>query len=271
MPWRDQCRQLFNLGSADPPPELIVQDEFHLISGPLGTLAGLYETAVDLLCRHEGATPKVIASTATIRRATGQTRALFDRQMVPVPSPRLDARDSYFAVEAPPGQARDRLYVGLARAHRKPRDADDSDVRRLLQSAQDLEAATEVRDAYWTLLGYFNSLRVFGGARMQVQDDVVDRLSLIARGGHPRRTDDGVIEMTSRIESGDIPKHLAMMERPAARCDRRCPRHEHDLGRCRYRPTRTDGRDGTATVHLGIHPGHQPRRQATPWARDRAL
>lgn len=213
MPWRDQCRALFNLGSSDPPPELIVQDELHLISGPLGTLAGLYETAVDLLCRHEGSTPKVIASTATIRRATGQTRALFDREMVQFPPAGLDARDSYFAVEAPPDKRGDRRYVGLLAPAASHATLMIRAYARLLQSAKDLDASEAVRDAYWTLLGYFNSLRVLGGARMQVQDDVVDRLALIARGAEPRGTDDGVIEMTSRIESGDIPKHLALMEK----------------------------------------------------------
>lgn len=214
MPWRDQCASLFNLGTTDPPPELIVQDELHLISGPLGTLAGLYETAVDLLCRHEGATPKVIASTATIRRATGQTRALFDREMVQFPPAGLDARDSYFAVEAPPEKRGDRLYVGLLAPAASHATLMIRCYARLLQSAKDLDGPRDVRDAYWTLLGYFNSLRVLGGARMQVQDDVVDRLALIARGGEPRKTEDGVIEMTSRIESGDIPKHLSLMEKP---------------------------------------------------------
>jgi hypothetical protein len=213
MPWRDRCRQLFNLGTPEPPPELIVQDELHLISGPLGTLAGLYETAVDLLCRHEGATPKVIASTATIRRATGQTRALFEREMMQFPPSGLDARDSYFAVEAHPEKRGDRLYVGLLAPAASHATLMIRVYARLLQSAKDIETPEEVRDAYWTLLGYFNSLRVLGGARMQVQDDVVDRLGLIARGRDPRETDDGVIEMTSRIESGDIPKHLALMEK----------------------------------------------------------
>lgn len=212
MPWRDRCRELFNLGSPEPPPELIVQDELHLISGPLGTLAGLYETAVDLLCRHEGATPKVIASTATIRRATGQTRALFDREMMQFPPAGLDARDSYFAVEAPPDKRGDRLYVGLLAPAASHATLMIRVYARLLQSAKDVETSEAVRDAYWTLLGYFNSLRVLGGARMQVQDDVVDRLGLIARGAPARETDDRVIEMTSRIESGDIPKHLALME-----------------------------------------------------------
>lgn len=213
MPWRDECGSLFNIGSQEPPPELVVQDELHLISGPLGTLAGLYETAVDLLCQHKGSSPKVIASTATIRRATGQTRALFNREMVQFPPPGLDARDSYFAVEASPEKRGDRLYVGLLAPAASHATLMIRTYARLLQSAQDSGAPDDVRDPYWTLIGYFNSLRVLGGARMQVQDDVVDRLELIARPNEPRRTDDGVIEMTSRIESGDIPKHLALMEK----------------------------------------------------------
>ena len=75
LPWQERCRELFNLGDATtPPPDLIIQDELHLISGPLGTLAGLYETAIDLLCATEDAGRRSIASTATIRRADRQTQ-----------------------------------------------------------------------------------------------------------------------------------------------------------------------------------------------------
>ena len=86
LPWVKGAHALFGVDDAVPPPELIVQDELHLISGPLGTLAGLYEAAIDLLCTDDGVRPKVIASTATIRRAGRQTRALFDRDDAAVPA-----------------------------------------------------------------------------------------------------------------------------------------------------------------------------------------
>ena len=80
------------------PPDLIIQDELHLISGPLGTLVGIYETAVDALCSVslDGALvgPKVIASTATIRSAKEQVGALFRRHLEIFPPQGLEATDS---------------------------------------------------------------------------------------------------------------------------------------------------------------------------------
>ena len=65
------------------PPDLIVQDELHLISGPLGTVAGLYGAALDRLATRmrndRRVRPKIVASTATVRRAEAQIKALFDR------------------------------------------------------------------------------------------------------------------------------------------------------------------------------------------------
>ena len=89
-----------------PAPDLVIQDELHLISGPLGTIAGLYEAAIDALCSREieGKTvrPKIVASTATVRRADAQVKALFGRDSVDIfPPPGPDRRDSFFAVTMP--------------------------------------------------------------------------------------------------------------------------------------------------------------------------
>lgn len=214
MPWRESCISLFN-GDLNGvrPPELIIQDELHLISGPLGTLSGLYETAVDLLCSQTGAKPKVIASTATIRRADAQIAALFDRGARQFPPPGIDAADSFFAVEVPPEEKGTRLYVGVIAPGTSQTTLLVRTYAAILQAAAELDGSLAVKDPYWTLIGYFNSLRVLGGARMQVQDDVNDRLDLLSRQhAVERRKIENRIELTSREPSGDIPDHLRRMD-----------------------------------------------------------
>jgi hypothetical protein len=214
LPWRAETASLFNLDVQEcGPPELIIQDELHLIAGPLGTLTGLYETAVDALCTRDGIRPKVIASTATIRRAGGQTKALFDRSVQQFPPPAIDATDSYFSKQTSKDQKGSRLYVGLMAPGTSHSTLMIRTYAALLQAAQDIPAAHQVSDQYWTLLGYFNSLRVLGGAMLQVQDDVTDRLSYLGNllGTKPREIKDPV-ELTSRIASAEIPNNLKAIE-----------------------------------------------------------
>jgi hypothetical protein len=214
LPWNDKTANIFNSGSGSP-PELIVQDELHLISGPLGTLTGLYETAVDMLCENSaGIGPKVVASTATIRRADDQSRGLFARDLCQFPPPGLTIEDSYFATTAPRSERGSRLYVGLMAPGSSHATLMIRTYAALLQSAAGIDADEEVRDPYWTLVGYFNSLRVLGGARMQVQDDVQDRMGLLASasGASRRELRQLPIEMTSRESSASIPDRLAQMK-----------------------------------------------------------
>ena len=82
LPWENRIGHFFALNSGNRAPELIIQDELHLISGPLGTMVGLYESAVDALCRRKGNVTKIVASTATIRRAVEQCAALYDRDVI---------------------------------------------------------------------------------------------------------------------------------------------------------------------------------------------
>lgn len=213
MAWREQVRSLFSRDGANPPPDLIVQDELHLISGPLGTMVGLYEAAVDAACTGE-ARPKVVASTATIRRAAKQVQAVFDRESRQFPPPGLDSADSYFSVQASAEKKGTRRYVGIAAPSTSHTTLMVRTYAALLQAAKDLPGDQDVRDAYWTLLGYFNSLRVLGGAYMQVLDDVPDRLKVLAgRGSTEVREIPEPGELTSRVDSADIPEALASLSR----------------------------------------------------------
>lgn len=209
MAWRAEAQALFSTDGKHPKPDLIVQDELHLISGPLGTMVGLYETAVDAACTQEGRRPKIIASTATIRRATEQVRRVFDRTARQFPPPGLDSSDSFFAVEASRAHMGTREYVGVLAQGVTHTYLMVRVYAALLQGAAELDAEDGVRDAYWTLMGYFNSLRVLGGAAIQVTDDVPAHMGVIAnRSGRQLRKTGEPSELTSRIASSDVPKRL---------------------------------------------------------------
>ena len=196
------------------PPDLIIQDELHLISGPLGTLAGLYESAIDLLCTNSGVPPKIIGSTATIRRASNQVRALFNRKVTQFPPPILEASNSGFAVED--SRVPGRIYVGLTSAGRSPKFLLQAVCASLLQVAEELQIGDTERDPFWTLVAYFNSLRELGGALVMMHDDVHDSMKLYAglHGATKRDVPDEVRELTSRVASKDIPGILDLLAKP---------------------------------------------------------
>jgi hypothetical protein len=160
------------------PPELIVQDELHLISGPLGTMVGLYETAIERLACRRGASgaairPKLIASTATVKHAMQQIQALYGRdEMAMFPPPGIDDGESFFA--RVDGDANGRLYVGVAAAGRSMKAVLVTVYAALLAAAQkhaDPDGAPgQPCDPYMTLVGYFNNLRELGGMRRLVED-----------------------------------------------------------------------------------------------------
>ena len=200
------------------PPDLIIQDELHLISGPLGSLVGLYETAVDQLCSWtvNGKTvrPKVIASTATIRQAREQMRALFLRDVRVFPPQGLDATDNFFSVQRPPTDALPgRRYLGVCALGRRLKAALIRVYTAELAASQALFLKYgKAVDPWMTLLGYFNSMRELGGMRRMVDDDVRSRLRDMDRRGLARRHTPLIDELTSRRSSRDIPGLLDRME-----------------------------------------------------------
>ena len=224
LAFRPDARSIFGIDTPFPPPELIIQDELHLISGPLGSMVGHYETAIDALCTDEingtQIRPKIVGSTATISRAESQVRALYGRPASLFPPQALRAGDSFFAEERQDEEGR--RYVGVF-ATALPSHV-TSQVRTMgaLLQAPELFGANSPSsiDPYWTLMGYFNSLRELGHAATLIRADISeylnamwDRLGLRLKATRkaqldPRRFINRDVELTSRVQSGDIPDIL---------------------------------------------------------------
>lgn len=204
LAWVAHSGALFGRPAGKLPPSLIIQDELHLLTGPLGTTVGLYESAINLLCEVEGCAPKVIASTATIRRATDQIRGLFGRPVDLFPPSGIDADDSYFArVDR---QSPGRLYVGLmAQGHTSDTAVVHSGAA-LLQAPIDLGLKDEALDAYWTLVVYHSSLRELGRTVTIARDDIHSRLNSLVINRERRKYD--VDELSSSVPRAQQPRLL---------------------------------------------------------------
>jgi hypothetical protein len=157
-----------------------------------------------------GSCPKIIGSTATIRRASDQVKNLFNRETAQFPPPCLDAADSGFAVidfNAP-----GRIYAGVTTAGRSAKFTLQAVAASLLLSAQNGTSDKQIRDPYWTLISYFNSLRELGGALVLMQDDVNDSINILARQRKERpRQPELIEELTSRRTQADVRDMLEKM------------------------------------------------------------
>ncbi|HTE57190.1 MAG TPA: helicase-related protein [Verrucomicrobiae bacterium] len=214
LPWKPEASKIFALdeGNKNLSPELIIQDELHLISGSLGTVVGLYESAIDLMCSAKGSKPKIIASTATIRRAKQQCNALYARDFRQFPSPGLDASDSFFAREADvTSDSPGRLYIGVMPSGTTSTWMQIKLMAGMSQGAEFIVADDEVKDKFWTQVVYCNSIRELGTSMSLAYDDVKAYSDSVAkRLGKKARvySDKDVQELTSRISPESIPKIL---------------------------------------------------------------
>ena len=217
LAWRRKAGEIFRVGGG---PDLIIQDELHLISGPLGSMVGLYEGVIEYLSSNPRP-PKIIASTATIRRAREQCWNLYARPMFQFPPPGLDASDSYFAVESTSSPGR--LYAGfLPTAASSPLTAQIRSVVALQQGLKLIGSglSEELIDPYWTLVQYFGSLKELGRAATFVTADIPEFLPTMHRrydlkpGDDPdnRRYMNLSVELTSRQNEDEIPRILAKLE-----------------------------------------------------------
>lgn len=224
LAWVPGACTIFGLGSDGArevsPPSLVIQDELHLISGPLGSMVGLYESVIDDLCTDRRGSdpvpPKIIAATATIRRFEDQVKALYGRDQVRLFPPHgLEDGHSFFAEPdtLPDGAAAPgRRYLGIMSPSLGSLQAVQVRV-----TAATLQAGAEIpeedRDGYWTNLNFLNSLRELGNTVSLLQSDVPDYLNgLRRRDGINPRWPHVVMELTSRRRSDEIPRAIEQLQ-----------------------------------------------------------
>lgn len=243
LTWRSDTRSLFGIDTDGnrhlAPPSLIIQDELHLISGPLGTMVGLYEPLIEDLCTDKRAPtparPRIVCSTATIRRYREQCRALYGRSNTYLfPPSGLEAEDSFFAVYAREEQAIEEGSLPPLKAGRKYLGVmapglgslQTLQVRlftALLQAARFLperdnegdDVPENARDPWWTLLVFYNSLRELGGGLTLFQSDIQDYWKDVQRRygkDFPFRYLNKIEELTSRLRNDEVPDAIRKLE-----------------------------------------------------------
>jgi len=220
LTWRPEARGLFGLNDLGErcisPPQIIIQDELHLISGPLGTLAGLYEVLIEELCiddrGKEPIKPKIISATATIKEFEEQARCLFGREDARLfPSPGIDIDDSFFskiAVDETGKPKPGRKYMGVFTSRVRILMAQVMTYSAILQKVESLP--DEERDPFWTLLSFYNSLRDLGAGLNLFNSDIPTYIDALNKreGIDKRRFLYAPLELTSRKQSNEISKTI---------------------------------------------------------------
>ncbi|WP_026152006.1 helicase-related protein [Actinopolyspora halophila] len=212
LQFKPEAGSLLGIGTTTKQPSMIIQDELHLLSGPLGTTVAVFDAVIQVLLGHSGTTPKIVASTATIRASDEQVQGLYGRNVALYPPSGLDDDRTFFSRPVENGEGR--LYVGLMPQSVSQPSAVISAVTPMFEIPEALTArgtGVPTRDSYWTLVMYHNSLRELGRTSALVVDDVngrleprSDRLSIPFR----RVRADKVIELTSRKGAEELPKDL---------------------------------------------------------------
>lgn len=223
LAWQEDGHRFFNSLSDGLSPDLIIQDELHLLSGPLGSITGIYESIIELLCTKGNRKPKIIASTATTRNTNFQVKQLYGRSRTVniFPPSGLTYKDSFFARES--NLHSTRRYIGFMPTGKTALDTQLQILAHLLVARLEVyKNIPEEINNYWTVVSYYNSLKEVGKTFNKVDDEIKlftsqlqSRLFRDEQGlqfnykGLPARTR----ELTSRIESPKIKSILNELEK----------------------------------------------------------
>ena len=229
------------------PPDLIIQDELHLLLGPLGTGVALFESAFEQLCtRVDGTKPKIISSTATTRNTELQIEALFNKNLSIFPKPGIDCDDSFFGMykreykpELTKGYkyASNRRYIGvlptgrtqvwmqmrvdaLCLAHRALFELENNLHDTITPDFTD--ELTRAQNYYHSVVSYFNSVKEVGRTQAQVQTYILkETRKVLNRSMRSQKllksiyaTKDKLVEaeLTGRLSGEEVKKELARVE-----------------------------------------------------------
>ncbi|QZE25957.1 helicase-related protein [Brevibacterium sp. K72] len=212
LQFKPEAGRLLGLGTPYRQPSIVIQDELHLLSGPLGTTVAVFDAMIQILLSAAGPKPKIVASTATIRASDEQVKGLYGRSVALYPPSGLDDDNNFFS--RPVASREGRLYLGLMPQALSQMSATVSASAPLIEIPEVLrkhpDAGTNI-DGYWTSVMYHNSLRELGRTSTLVVDDVnarleprAERLELGVRKVRAGR----VLELTSRRGPEELPNDL---------------------------------------------------------------
>jgi len=222
LSWKEHGHKFFNsLDDNKLPPDLIIQDELHLLTGALGSLVGLFESVIELLCTKHNISPKIIASTATTRNTDKQVKELYGehRKVNIFPPSGLSYKDSFFAKE---DTTSTRRYLGIMPTGKTTISTQLSLLTNLLVARLENYLQSENKETdinpYWTIVSYYNTLRDVGRMNNKIGDEIVqmtrqlqNRLQLEGWFNHSQLTS-RTKELTSRVKSTDIKPTLSALE-----------------------------------------------------------
>ena len=222
---KEAKNRIINYEKPLPPPELIIQDELHLITGPLGTLVGLYETVIEDLCLNNGIKPKIIASTATIKNSVDQIKWIFGRTVSKIfPPQALDFGDTHFSEVIPSSKQHGRIHVGICSTSAGGQTADARIAGAILRKTRhilenknnEFNYTTDEIDPYYTLISYYNTRRSAGSALRYYGDSVPYFMGTISSkfetDGAKNKNPLQVAELTGRLDASEIPEIFKQIE-----------------------------------------------------------
>lgn len=229
LAWKAKGNRFFNSLNEGLSPDLIIQDELHLLTGPLGTITGIFESVIEMLCTKNGRKPKIISSTATTRNTDEQIKALYgnDKTVNVFPPSGLSYADSFFAKVSETKSTR--RYIGFIPTGKSSIDTQLQMIANLFVARLEVyktlilngEKDYKIFDKYWTLISYYNSLKDVGKIHNKVGDEISTFTSALQKklyGDNPNYIFNHAYlynrdeELTSRIDSAKIKQTLKRLE-----------------------------------------------------------